>query len=337
MSGVPVFSTHGRGGGWELIGGASTDLTGLSSDEARALFLAAGPRVSATPELKSALRKLTSALPEPFQAEAEAATTAFKIDPSGWGQLQQSDQPRFLAPLTDAVIQGRQVELDYQGRTSTRRVRTVHPLGLVTKRNVWYLLAGVTGTGDSGNGAAGDGAAGDGAADLGGGNRGPVGRRQAVDIRTYRVGRVRGVALLDEAVIRPPSFDLDRAWENIVTEVERQRTMIRIRAIVPRELLRHLRWVFGSHQMIAESGSESESESESESGPGLVAGAERPAGPAPDDRVAVVIDAHSARSFAGQIAGFGNQVELTEAPDEVFAALDNLSRQLYDRYCNQPA
>jgi predicted DNA-binding transcriptional regulator YafY len=57
MAGVPVFSTQGRGGGWELIGGARTDLTGLTSDEARALFLVAGPASAATPEVKAALRK----------------------------------------------------------------------------------------------------------------------------------------------------------------------------------------------------------------------------------------------------------------------------------------
>ena len=43
MAGVPVYSQQGRNGGWQLIGGARTDLSGLTSDEARALFLVAGP------------------------------------------------------------------------------------------------------------------------------------------------------------------------------------------------------------------------------------------------------------------------------------------------------
>src|SRR5512144_2314066 len=68
MSGVPVYSQAGRNGGWSLIGGARTDLSGLTADEARTLFLVAGPASAATPEVKAALRKLIRALPETFRA-----------------------------------------------------------------------------------------------------------------------------------------------------------------------------------------------------------------------------------------------------------------------------
>ena len=73
MAGVPVYSRQGRNGGWQLVGGARTDLSGLNAAEARALFLVAGPSSSATPELKAALRKLVRALPETFRSDAEAA------------------------------------------------------------------------------------------------------------------------------------------------------------------------------------------------------------------------------------------------------------------------
>ncbi|MGH1487939.1 MAG: helix-turn-helix transcriptional regulator [Acidimicrobiales bacterium] len=285
MSGVPVYSTHGRGGGWELIGGASTDLTGLSGDEARALFLAAGPAVTATPELKSALQKLTSALPTPFQAEAQAATTAFKIDASGWGQVGQPSRPRFFESLTDAVVQGRQAKIDYQGRSSDRRWRTVHPLGLVTKRNVWYLVAGVQD------------------------------ETKQVEIRTYRLSRVQGVEVLDLDVVKPASFSLDEAWDNIVTEVERQRATTRITALVEPSLLGPLRWVFGQHQRVVQSTEPT----------------------SPDDlRVRVTIDAHTPRSFAGQIAGFADGVELLDAPDEVLAELAELADKLHAAYGSRP-
>src|SRR5882724_3559599 len=49
-AGVPVYPQPGRGGGWSLIGGARTDLTGLTAGEARALFLLAGPSANAVPE-----------------------------------------------------------------------------------------------------------------------------------------------------------------------------------------------------------------------------------------------------------------------------------------------
>src|ERR1700733_616790 len=56
MAGLPVYSQPGRGGGWSLLGGARTDLTGLTAAESRTLFLVAGPSSSATPEVKAALR-----------------------------------------------------------------------------------------------------------------------------------------------------------------------------------------------------------------------------------------------------------------------------------------
>ena len=67
MAGVPVYAQPGRNGGWSLLGEARTDLTGLTADEARALFLVAGPSARVAPEAKAALRKLVRALPEPFR------------------------------------------------------------------------------------------------------------------------------------------------------------------------------------------------------------------------------------------------------------------------------
>ena len=97
MAGVPVYSQQGRNGGWQLIGGARTDLSGLTADEARALFLVAGPSSQATPQVKQALRKLVQALPEPFRPEAEAATAAVVVDPTEWGgRRQQRPAPPHL-------------------------------------------------------------------------------------------------------------------------------------------------------------------------------------------------------------------------------------------------
>ncbi|MBS1838135.1 MAG: HTH domain-containing protein, partial [Actinobacteria bacterium] len=52
MAGVPVYSKQGRGGGWQLLGGARTDLSGLTAREARALFSVAGPASGTTPEVR---------------------------------------------------------------------------------------------------------------------------------------------------------------------------------------------------------------------------------------------------------------------------------------------
>ena len=54
-AGIPVYPQPGRGGGWSLVGGARTDLTGLTASEAQALFLLVGSssdRSAAAPRLR---------------------------------------------------------------------------------------------------------------------------------------------------------------------------------------------------------------------------------------------------------------------------------------------
>jgi len=218
MSGVPVYSQPGRGGGWRLIGGATTDLTGLSSEEARALFLALGHQVETNPVLEAALRKLVVALPERFRTDALAATDAIRVDPSGWGQIGPPYQPQFVDELSEAVISGRQVDLRYATPDNAATDRIAHPLGLVTKRGVWYLVANT--------------------------DRG---------IRTFRLSRIEAVALRDEPVNRPDDFDLDATWESIVSTVETRRSNLLVSAIVDADAMTPLRYVFANRfEIVAE-------------------------------------------------------------------------------------
>ncbi len=80
-AGIPVYPQPGRGGGWSLVGGARTDLSGLTASEAQALFLLVGPAAAVSGEAKSALRKLVRALPQTFREEPEAAADATTIAP----------------------------------------------------------------------------------------------------------------------------------------------------------------------------------------------------------------------------------------------------------------
>ena len=84
-AGVPVYSQQGRGGGWRLLGGATTDLTGLRSPEARALMTMAAATGRGSVEFSSAMRKLMQALPEPVRLEAERALDTVVADPTSWG------------------------------------------------------------------------------------------------------------------------------------------------------------------------------------------------------------------------------------------------------------
>ena len=142
MAGVPVYSVQGRGGGWRLLGGARTDLSGLTASEARALFLVAGPASTATPAVKAALRKLVRVLPEPFREQAEAAATSIVVDPRRWGSSQLEPRPpRFLDELQEAVIRGVQARLGDVDRKGSETERTVHRLGIVAKGPTWYLVS----------------------------------------------------------------------------------------------------------------------------------------------------------------------------------------------------
>src|SRR5690242_376519 len=141
-AGVPVYPQPGRGGGWQLVGGARTDLTGLTAGEAQALFLLLGPATGgAGAPARSALRKLLRALPETFRSAAEAAADAVVVDPARWGEhgRERSD---LVELLQSAVVRRRRVEIVYARPGREPTTRRVDPLGLVDKDEVWYLVAG---------------------------------------------------------------------------------------------------------------------------------------------------------------------------------------------------
>lgn len=211
MSGVPIYSQAGRGGGWRLVGGATTDLTGLSSGEARALFMALAEQADPSGSLDAALRKLVVAVPEQFRGDAEMAATSIRVDPTGWGQI-GAQRPVLVDALGEAVVDQVQCRISYQRPSDDEPApRVVHPLGLVTKRGVWYLIANT--------------------------ERG---------LRTYRVSRIHEMERLVDPVERPDDFDLDREWQRIVEHVESQRHEIVTQVRVWPERLFPVRYMFGT-------------------------------------------------------------------------------------------
>jgi predicted DNA-binding transcriptional regulator YafY len=216
MAGIPVYSQAGRNGGWSLVGGARTDLSGLTAAEARTLFLVAGPSSAVTPAAKAALRKLVQALPETFRAEAEAAASAVVLDPARWGATTAA-RPRHLDVLQQAVVDGVQVRLGYADRERNETERTVHPLGLVAKSSVWYLVADT----DAG-------------------------------LRTFRVGRVRSVTVTDEPVVRPDGFDLAETWRTVVDAMDERRTAFRAVVRADPQAIGWLRGRFGDKAVVEE-------------------------------------------------------------------------------------
>jgi predicted DNA-binding transcriptional regulator YafY len=217
MAGLPVFSRQGRNGGWELAGGGRTDLSGLTADETRALFLVAGPSSNVTPEVKAALRKLVRALPESLRDQAESASSALVVDPRGWDQdaVAHTASPRHLDDVQRAVVDGEQIEIAYVARDGSETSRPVHPLGIAAKGSRWYLVADTS-----------------------------------AGLRTFRVDRIRSVETLGAKVVRPDGFELASAWRLIADEVDQKRTPVHSRALVRAPALGLCRFVFGTRLRI---------------------------------------------------------------------------------------
>lgn len=211
-AGIPVYPQRGRGGGWSLLGGARTDLSGLSFFEMQALFLIIGPAAAVSPEATSALRKLVRALPATFRDQAEAAAKAVIVETARWGDV-APPQTELLGILRSAVVDRRVVTMTYAGRGGTR-VRQVEPWGLIDKNGVWYLVAQT-----------------------------PGGRR------TYRLDRMSEVAVTDATFTLPPDFDLSQAWAEITAELEDRRSGTVADVTLPTALVTPFTHVLGARHV----------------------------------------------------------------------------------------
>ena len=185
-AGVPVYTERGRKGGCSLLPGYRTDVTGLTEAEARALFMFTGRGAPAggEAELRQALRKVLTALPEQHRPAAQAARDRVVVDPRAWHQPAE-DVPH-LATVQEAVWQTRRLRLRYRSSdTYQARTVTVDPYGLLVKTGRWYLIASSGGT-----------------------------------ERVYRLSRVDDAVLLDEPADRPPGTDLEALWRALRGQFE---------------------------------------------------------------------------------------------------------------------
>jgi predicted DNA-binding transcriptional regulator YafY len=177
-AGVPLYGQPGHFGGFRLVDGYRTRLTGLSTDEAEALFVATAPGLAAQlgfgPALAVAQRKLRAALPAEVSAQAEKTGARFHLDALGW-YATANDVP-FLLDCARAVQGGRALEIRYRRRKEPTDIdRRIQPYGLVLKAGCWYLVAGP----------------------------GP---------RTYRVDQILQLVVRDEIASPPSDFDLATYW-----------------------------------------------------------------------------------------------------------------------------
>ncbi|MFI6518249.1 helix-turn-helix transcriptional regulator [Spirillospora sp. NPDC050679] len=185
-AGVPVYAERGRHGGFALLPGFQTELTGLNHDEALALLVAGSRRGAQVfglgTALASAMRKVVDALPESYRATAAGAAQRLLIDPETdllSRRLVAEEVPdAVVAEVRRAVFAGHKLRIHYAAVDQAPKWRTVDPIGLVTVREQGYLLA----------------------------------TRSGAD-RTYRLSRIAAAEELAEPAQRPDRVDLGRAWQ----------------------------------------------------------------------------------------------------------------------------
>lgn len=226
MAGVPIYPTRGRGGGWRLIGGARTDLTGLTEGEVTSLLIGLSQNRDAAPERVAAMRKLMRAVPEPFREGAERVAAATVRDVP-WGVEGEEAERPVVSLLQRAVAARRRVRFGYDEATGPVSVELV-PLVVGSRGARWYLLGAPP-------------AAGTGLAD-------------PDRLRTYRVDRMSAPELLAEAGLAPPGFDGPAAWARMDDRVESLRGVVRAIALVEPWAVRALCDRFGVQARILDEG-----------------------------------------------------------------------------------
>ncbi|HEY2792920.1 MAG TPA: YafY family protein [Micromonosporaceae bacterium] len=181
-AGVPVYGDSGPGGGFALLAGYRTRLTGLTVDEAQSLVLAGMPGPAAELGLgavvASTAEKLRAAMPAELSERAERIQARFHFDAPGW--YHDGDPSPHLAAVADAVWQQHRIAIRYRRwKAPVEVTRELEPYGVVLKAGRWYVVA----------------------SDV-----------ERPGPRTYRVNQIVALSTVDERFDRPVDFDLGAYW-----------------------------------------------------------------------------------------------------------------------------
>ncbi|MDH6283665.1 helix-turn-helix transcriptional regulator [Prescottella agglutinans] len=207
-AGIPVYAERGRDGGFALLPGFTTDLTGLTVEEAKALLAAGAAATPAAlgmaPAFASAMRKVLAAMPDAHRTAATRVAERVLVRQGGWFTDPRHEE--HLGLIQQVVFAGRRLRLRYAARDGESRWRTVDPIGLVNAGGRWYLVATHRGS-----------------------------------ERTYRLSRVQDVQELDEQARRDPVVDLAGIWDRRRSEFralhETVAATVRVRAERREDLL----------------------------------------------------------------------------------------------------
>lgn len=211
-AGVPIYADRGPAGGYQLLDGYRTRLTGLTGDEAGTLFLAGMPGPAAELGLGSVLAaaelKLRASLPGELADRADRVRERFHLDAPGWFR---GDEPTpYLSTVAEAVWSSRLLEVRYRRWKAPREVtRTLNPLGVVLKAGRWYLVASA--------------------------------RERTTG---YRVSNILEAEVLDAPAERPEGFDLAAFWQEWAERYERSVYRMTATVRMTEDALRLMAFVF---------------------------------------------------------------------------------------------
>lgn len=194
-AGVPVYAERGRNGGFALLDGFRTDLTGLTAPETGAVSLIGTAQAAIDLGLgdaaASARRKVLASVADDGAGLAQRVAARVHLDPTPW--YSRSAPPPVLGELAQAVWAGREIRVTYQSWTRTMS-RTLAPLGLVMKAGAWYLAGAAGGS-----------------------------------VRIYRVAAMLELELTGAAARRPRAFDLATFWTEAAQAFETSLRSMRAR------------------------------------------------------------------------------------------------------------
>lgn len=220
LSGVPLYTDSGHGGGVSLDEGYRSTLTGLREAEVRALFITSNAQLLSEIGLGEAAdsgrRKLSAALPPPMRPAVDAIQQRVLIDSARWWH--NDAQPEFWPTLQQAVFGNERINVRYTNYDGVIKERLLEPYSLVSKSGAWYLLARRNGT-----------------------------------LRTYRVERLNSVTATGQLFARDPDFDLVAVWRAQQESFRDEFTGYLFTAEIHPDRMGFVRWISpGQHEVIGE-------------------------------------------------------------------------------------
>jgi predicted DNA-binding transcriptional regulator YafY len=185
-AGVPIYAERGCAGGFQLLEGWKTTLTGLTPAEAQAVFMTGltGPaaELGLGADVEGARLKLLSSLPATWRDDAQRISSRFHLDPLAW--YRETEAVPHLPGVAAAVWNGCELAIQYESWTDTGE-RVVSPLGLVLKAGAWYLVAAI-----------------------------------GAKPRTFRISNIQAATVQETRVKRPKNFELAAYWAESIRRFE---------------------------------------------------------------------------------------------------------------------